>query len=1056
MVFLSVLFLPSTSGCDLASPEQQKKVFNSRAAGLETPGSGESNTEDDGFGHDDVIDDVIDDDVEDVVENDPGEGNDMTQEDPGSDFPETKVLSSDDRYVVTTAELEMTESGFLWCRARQEGLDVKIELWGPNEELVREVDSPSGPYGLEELAVVLPAGRYRVDVTSKHAPEGDAQVWVEGPETRPAGEPERRWAQAAEWVLEGRQAVKDKDPKALSLLQKGAELAGREGLIYWQAYATEQWAVALRRAEDHQQALARFEEAASWFRLLPSEDRRQANNRQNAAVLLLEMGRVDEAMIHLQVAWPIFERQKHHRGMALNLLRLGPAHLAKGHFQLALDHLHRAAKAIEQLTSPGGLDQILHVETGWALLALARPQDALDAFRKAIEAIANSDSESSLRNLLVARSGVAGAALQMGELDRAAEAIEAALAMDPPAGTNPVGLLLARGNLKRQQGLEEEAKADLETARSLAESLDDPKALADVLLSLGYIEIQTGRPSAALPLLEQAHHLYDGIGHLSGSASSRARLAEALKAMKKPEEAWVALKGALRDVETLRRSSDRRDHRLAFFASFRQDYFVMARDILLELGDLPQAFQVDESRRARELLDSLRYKGRSTPELRRLGEQEEQLERELRELAAQGGAEASPAALRALMDEIHRLRAERDRQLRERSSQAPLDLTTLQQDLDPSTVLLAFSLSDPHSLVWVVTRDSLDVVELASGQEVQEAVSVFKSGILNLTRSGQAKSVARSKALSEMLLAPVPKLSDYSRWVVVGEAELQQLPFAALPVPGTEVEAIENHELVYFPSVSALMQLRSQSRPRSSAPRIAAFVDPVFGPNDERLSGSPSQAPVKPSIDSLANSVSESRMLPRGVSLDRLPRSADEGRYLLSLKPDMQHLLASGFSANRASFEALDGSKYNILHLATHALVHDHPEMSALVLSLVDPQGNPVDGLLPALEISRRNLPLDLVVLSACETGLGQSVRGEGALSLAWSFLDAGSARVVSSLWSVDDRLTAELMKIFYREQLVNGRSPAAALRLAQLAMKAKPDATFYSWAGFILQGDWG
>ncbi len=971
----------------------------------------------------------------------------MTEHNEDSEIPRSDILERDGKFVMTTAEVELSETSFVLCRAWQEGLDVEIELWEIGGKNLQTVDSPSGPFGREELAMVLPAGRYRVDVTSRKPPGEDTRVSVEGPEVRPAGEPEECWAQAAAWVLEGRAEVKANEfLKALDPLEKGRELAEQEGLVYWQAYAVEQLATAFLRAGDSAKALTHFEKTALRFRLLPGEERRQAVGSLNAAILLLGTGQPDEAIQHLETAWPTFERQSFHRAMVLTLMRLGPAYLAKGRFQAALDHLHRAALHLEQI-DPRGLDVKLKLEIGWSLLAVARPQEAFDSFREAIRLAEGNDEE----GLLIARSGLAHTALQLGKLDQAAEAIDGALSMDP-SGPFRIGLLLARGNLLRQQGSEQKAKGDLETARALAQNLDDPKFLADVLLSQGYMEIQSGRAQVALEMLEQAQKLYDELGHLSGSASSRARLAEALKALDRPEEAWTAIESALQKVETLRDSSSRRDHRLGFWSSFRQDYFVMARDIALELGDLHRAFQVDEARRARELLDSLRYKGRSTLELQRLGDREQELERELRVLVAAGGEAASAAALRPKMDELNRLAAERERR-RAKGPWQDLDIAALHRELDSSTILLVYSLSDTtQSLVWTVTEEKLEVFPLSPALSIRQEIFGFQKSILNFSQRGRQLSASRAKALSEMLLAPVPNLGDFHRWVIVGELELQQLPFAALPAPGSAAPAVENHELVYFPSVSALMELRSQNRVRSTQPRIAAFVDPVFSTNDDRL--------LETKIGSREDSEGgdhgrKKALLPRGVVLDRLPKSADEGRYLVSLQPDEEALLLSGFAANRTAFEQLDSNQFDILHFATHALPHDRPEMSALVFSMVGPEGETLDGLVTAVEISRRYMPLDLVVLSACETALGQSINGEGTLSLAWSFLNAGSARVMSSLWQVDDRLTAELMKTFYKEQLENGRTPAEALRQAQLEMKAKPEATIYSWAGFILQGDW-
>jgi CHAT domain-containing protein len=145
------------------------------------------------------------------------------------------------------------------------------------------------------------------------------------------------------------------------------------------------------------------------------------------------------------------------------------------------------------------------------------------------------------------------------------------------------------------------------------------------------------------------------------------------------------------------------------------------------------------------------------------------------------------------------------------------------------------------------------------------------------------------------------------------------------------------------------------------------------------------------------------------------------------------------------------------VHFATHGYLDaERPDLSALVFSMVNDQGQPQDGFLRAHEIYNLNLPAELVVLSACETGLGKEIRGEGLVGLTRAFMYAGAARVAVSLWSVSDKATAELMHSFYQAMLKRGERPAAALRSAQLEMLARKSwSAPYYWAAFILQGEW-
>ena len=146
-----------------------------------------------------------------------------------------------------------------------------------------------------------------------------------------------------------------------------------------------------------------------------------------------------------------------------------------------------------------------------------------------------------------------------------------------------------------------------------------------------------------------------------------------------------------------------------------------------------------------------------------------------------------------------------------------------------------------------------------------------------------------------------------------------------------------------------------------------------------------------------------------------------------------------------------------MVHFATHGLVDsEHPELSGLVLSMVDEEGRPKNGFLSLEDIFNLKLGADLVVLSACETALGKEVKGEGLEGLTRGFMYAGARQVVASLWQVDDVATAELMQRFYVGMLKDRRRPVAALRHAQIEMwKQEPWRSPYYWAAFVTQGEW-
>ena len=178
----------------------------------------------------------------------------------------------------------------------------------------------------------------------------------------------------------------------------------------------------------------------------------------------------------------------------------------------------------------------------------------------------------------------------------------------------------------------------------------------------------------------------------------------------------------------------------------------------------------------------------------------------------------------------------------------------------------------------------------------------------------------------------------------------------------------------------------------------------------------------------------------------------------MSLAPASQRRRALDFDASRATVTDPSLADFRIIHFATHGFLNTaQPELSGIVLSLVDRDGRDARGFLTTSDVFNLRLNADLVVLSACRTGLGKDAPGEGLLSLTRGFLSSGAARVIVTLWSIEDQASAEMMSRFYRRVLGPRRmTPAAALRATQEEMwrEGRWSAPYY-WGGFVLQGNW-
>jgi CHAT domain-containing protein len=275
---------------------------------------------------------------------------------------------------------------------------------------------------------------------------------------------------------------------------------------------------------------------------------------------------------------------------------------------------------------------------------------------------------------------------------------------------------------------------------------------------------------------------------------------------------------------------------------------------------------------------------------------------------------------------------------------------------------------------------------------------------------------------------------------------------------------------VSLPSASALAIQRAELEGRQLAPKMLAVIaDPVFDRTDVRFTAPMTETSDKTQSQAVAfnsertlehlaeGSDDKSGLTTRKLVIPRLPFTRQEADQLLALTPNASSFRAMDFQASRATVLDLALGQYRYVHFATHGFLDsERPGLSALVLSMVDEQGKPQDGFLRANDIYNLKLPAELVVLSACQTGLGKDIKGEGLVGLTRGFMYAGAARVVVSLWSVNDKATAELMTKFYEKMLKQGERPSAALRVAQVEMwKQKQWQSPYYWAAFTMQGEW-
>ena len=304
------------------------------------------------------------------------------------------------------------------------------------------------------------------------------------------------------------------------------------------------------------------------------------------------------------------------------------------------------------------------------------------------------------------------------------------------------------------------------------------------------------------------------------------------------------------------------------------------------------------------------------------------------------------------------------------------------------------------SFVWVVDREGLKSYRLAPRAEIEHATReaydlVTARAVLPTAEPAQerARRIAEADAalpgalrrLTDLVLTPIGVLPNTPRLVVVADGALQYLPFEMLPVPRSSGERerpmIVDFEIVTLPSASTLSVQRARTAGRQRPLLgVAVFADPVFDVSDPRVRGKRT-ASISDDAQARVLVHTSEPTAANSARIARLPFTDEEAKAILATAAGEKNLAAIGFAATKASVVDSALSAYRYVHFATHGFLDtERPSLSAIALSLVDAAGNQREGFLRAHELYNLDLSADLVVLSACQTGLGKEIREK-----AWS-----------------------------------------------------------------------
>jgi CHAT domain-containing protein len=788
------------------------------------------------------------------------------------------------------------------------------------------------------------------------------------------------------------------------------------------------------------------------------------------ALLLSDDEDGQPARLQLQDAIGLWMQIRQPGKAAMAAFQVGDRYKKARKYQDALDYYRRALeiRSIPGVVRANALNSIALIYADLYLHDLARHY-----FRAALS---QARTIKDLPAEVLALTGLADFYRHQGALEQAMSYITRALRLTRKdlANADPA-LLILKGRVCQEQGLIEDAKGAFEEALAICQTKSNTEGQVRVLCAMSSLSLLASQKQTAL---EQAKGAVDLAEDMRKHVVSDA---DEINSRELRWRAWLSRAHAELSLGQKDRALDSYSRAIAHSRAIWWEFYIVTEasavafreevqaayreyvELLMEDGQFNKAYDLADEAKSRTLLNFIGARRRRLPSGdSKQAETQRELFRSVTHqrllLLAQGLTREQQAKAQKEIEDTEfkmdetRLRAEMEH-FKERlvwSKLAAAGQVRAQMAEDQMT-LAEFCLGEKRSFLWLFTRGEVFFEILPARKKIENEVRTCLD-MLGAPPSQLyiERDLARLRDCSGALFNTLfgrlsQQIEPGQRLLIVPDGLLHYLPFEALIHNGHYL--VEDHEMSYLPSASILLQLQDSRSEVETGDRmeLLAFGDPIFSPD--------LKASLPKKHKSIAINVVRNARASLGFQLTRLPRTRDEVEYIAGLfSPDRTRLyLGEDSTEDAVKRESL--RRYRRLHFATHSLIDEKsPARSAVVLTLDSDPGE--DGFLEASEISELDLDCDLVVLSACQTGRGQLLSGEGVVGLTRAFLYAGARSVVVSLWSVSDISTGQLMKDFYRN-LADNLGSSAALRLAKLEMSRSVTQTRhpYYWAPFIAIG---
>jgi CHAT domain-containing protein/tetratricopeptide (TPR) repeat protein len=827
----------------------------------------------------------------------------------------------------------------------------------------------------------------------------------------------------------------------------GAVARLQHALAYFDAHELASDAVAALFATSlREQVLGEFEAAVPIYQAVRTRAQARGDRifevraLQSLAFIASRHGNVAQSVTMLDGLLPHIDRDRNPELYATLISDLGAGLMTLGSFDRA-QMLH--TEALELFSARGDEGQTareltalasIQFRTGNVERALATIQSALPLYERARN---QADYISALR-------AAGNAAAELGRHDAAIGYLRRAEDRDTNGVTIEQTRVLIAGELR--------AAGNLRGAERLLSQIlltDSAPVRAAALTERARLRRLQRRNAEALADLREADSIYAELNLDFNRIDTSSALAMALLEAGDVKSASLAADTAVKIETRIRVSSVNPEVRARFLSASYAPYEARIEADLAgvtptDRSGVWSSFRVAEAIRARSLADRLAH-GQNTDrpshdmDADRLRERMSALKLELERRTLDAGEDDEEVhETRRLIDEasaqLETLVLRRNRNNAASSVGIAESLEAVQAELPPDTAVLAYFVGDQRSHGWLLSRSSLRHAVLPGRRQLDDLVDTF-------VRHQRIGGSAADNTVFAPLLGNLLDGVSASRLLVLPDGPLNSLPFAALPLPnGRPRELLVDH-FVLSAAPSLALALQPVVHETAKRTRVAVVSDPIYTPDDRRLTLATSGEANYRGGDSSTE------------RLARLPYSAIEARAVVRAFGGVDVIELAGFNATARRVMELPFDELGVLHFATHAIARrDAPEQSALFLSEFAADGSPLAiDRLTAEDITRTGLRADVVVLSGCATGDGRELRGEGVLGLTYGFLANGSHTVVASLWPVEDALTARFMEDFYAAYRSSGNAPQA-LRIAQLRSRGTSGPAV--WSSFVVRAN--